>query len=291
MARKNIAEKQAAKARKQKIIVAVGGALFLALAALQGPGVLKELTGSKPAASTSTTAAPEPGSLKTGDAETATPATDGAAPVQAPSTANAKGPKAQLAGVTIAVEQEPEPAEGQLDSFNQFESKDPFKPQIDPEASPKASGTAATTSIVNRARAAAAQAGARAAGAGTPTAAGAGVVLGPSGPTTGTTGPAPADVAPTLAILRVNGKLVKVDLQGRFPADRTFVLSGLTGSTAKVGVVDGGYATGERTLTLRRGSRVTLVNTATGATYTIMLVYVGTGSDTVTGFSSQTTKK
>ena len=291
MARKNIAEKQAAKARKQKIIVAVGGALFLALAALQGPGVLKELTGSKPAASTSATAAPEPGSLKAADAETATPATDGAA-APAPSAANAKGPKAHLAGVTIAVEQEPEPVEGQLDSFNQFESKDPFKPQIDPEASPKASGTAATTSIVNRARAAAAQAGARAAaGAGTPTASSGGVVLGPSGTTTGTTGPAPAAVAPTLAILRVNGKLVKVDLQGRFPADRTFVLSGLTGSTAKVGVVDGGYATGERTLTLRRGSRITLVNTATGATYTITLVYVGTGSDTVTGFSSQTTKK
>jgi len=55
-----------------------------------------------------------------------------------------------------------------------------------------------------------------------------------------------------------------------------FQLVSLTGTTAKVAVAGGSYATGAATLTLKLNVPVTLVNTADGTRYTLELYPQGT---------------
>jgi hypothetical protein len=91
-----------------------------------------------------------------------------------------------------------------------------------------------------------------------------------------------------MAFIKVNGKLQRVDLKGRFPSsDRVFVLRALTGSLAKIAVAGGSFAGRDATLTLRVGHAVTLVNTATGVRYVVRLLFVGSTADRVAGFSAK----
>jgi len=135
-------------------------------------------------------------------------------------------------------------ASGQLLSFDRFDSKDPFVQQaIAPVAPPAAPPPAAKP---------------------------------PPPPA-----PAPKPVAPkpTSARISVNGTTELVGVSGGFPQeDPVFVLVSLTKTTAKVGIAGGSLSTGTATLTLRLGKKVTLMNTADGTRYVLLLVSVGDAS-------------
>ena len=124
MAKRSAQDTAAAKAKKQKLILIVGGVLFLAVAALQAPKLLKH---SSPPAQTAAPSAPA-----------ATPATVATGTVSA---VKVSGPRATavLAGVTIQGSGAPAADVGQLRSFSLFDPKDPFVPQASDEAPPAAS--------------------------------------------------------------------------------------------------------------------------------------------------------
>jgi hypothetical protein len=218
-----------AKAKRQKIILAVLGVVLVGVLAWQIPGVLA-IMNKKPAAPAATTAAPvapAPGVPAAGTPVSAVPS----------GTLVDSDPAAQAGG-------------GQLVSFDRFASKDPFQQQLGQRKAP-----------------AAAPAPAPARKTGTPSPGGSG-----SGSTPAPQPPAPAS-APTSARISVNGVAEQVDVGGTFPAeDPVFVLVSVTKTTAKVGISGGSLDTGSRAVTLRRGKKLTLQNTADGAQYELVLV-------------------
>ena len=61
-----------------------------------------------------------------------------------------------------------------------------------------------------------------------------------------------------------------------FPSDDpVFKLVSLTSSTAKVSVAGGSLSSGAPTVTLTKGKKVTLMNTADGTRYELVLVSIG----------------
>jgi hypothetical protein len=228
-----------ARARKQKILIAVLGVVFLAVMAYQAPTILGMFGGSSPeAAEPVATAPPAPAPLTPGTAGTPTPA---------------QGP-ATLIDSDVA----PEPANGQLLSFDRFESKDPFVQQVG-----RGGDTPAPSS-----------------GANPPAPAQKPPTLTPVAPPEAGTdappvrGPLPAVRAATIS---VNGNLSTVAVSGTFPeSDPIFRLVALTRKAAKIGIVGGAYASGSQTITLKKGGKpVTLMNTADGTTYVLRLVDTG----------------
>jgi hypothetical protein len=222
-----------AKARKQKIVAAVLGVLFLGVIVYQAPTILGLFGGgssevaTEPAPPPTTPAAPVPG-----------------APAPAP---------AAPAGSAELVDSDPAPAaaQGQLVTFDRFESKDPFVQQAEPR--PTTPARAAPAKPTKRQG-------------------------GPSLAVTKTDqqpGSQPTIVART-AKISVNGVSSDVTVGGTFPeADPIFKLVSLTKGAVKVGIVDGTYATGSQAITLRKGGKpVTLMNTADGTTYVLRLVDV-----------------
>ena len=89
-------------------------------------------------------------------------------------------------------------------------------------------------------------------------------------------------VPPTAAVISVNGKVSAVEVGAPFPVSKDSTLNGvfrlvsLTAKTAKIAVVGGSYTNGSNTLTLTVNSVVTLVNTANGRKYTLVLYPPGT---------------
>jgi hypothetical protein len=230
------------KARKQKILAACLGVVFLGVVAFQAPTILGMFKGS------SSTASSEPAPAPTA---TPIPVSAPAAPAPGGASAPAAAPTNELIDSDVA----PEPAHGQLVTFDRFESKDPFVQQIGKAGSSTASGGGAPAAPPNEERL-------------TP-------VTGPE--------PAPADepepAAPAVrtAKISVNGVSEDVAVAATFPeSEPIFKLVSLTGTTAKVGIVDGTYATGSPTITLKKGGKpVTLMNTADGTTYVLRLLAVG----------------
>jgi hypothetical protein len=89
----------------------------------------------------------------------------------------------------------------------------------------------------------------------------------------------------SVATIWVNGTDEAVDVKDKFPkADPTFVLLSLKPKVAQIGVVGGGF-TGGQTIALKMGQPLTLVNTATGARYTLKLLYSGSGPEQVQQFT------
>ncbi len=275
----------AAKQRKQKIFLAVAGVLFLGLAVIQGPKLMKQLKGSSdaaPAAQTTSTSTPS---------STTTPVTPGTpvVPGTVSSAPRVKAPKSattQLAGVYIVTEQPVAAGDGQLDSFSMFESKDPFVQQVDPNAHPDDGSGSSTSSSPSSTPSGGSDAGTgSSAGAGT----GTGSSLGGIGSSVdGTTGTQTAPAAPpVLALIRVNGVLSMVGLKNRFPkVEKSFVLRKLSRKgTAVIGVAGGSFAKGA-SLTLRVGRPVTLVNTATGTRFVVKLVWLGADASNLARFST-----
>lgn len=87
---------------------------------------------------------------------------------------------------------------------------------------------------------------------------------------------------PTTAVIAVNGRLASVVVGAIFPVTKdaatngVFRLVSLTAKAAKVAVVGGSYTSGKHALTLGVDSVVTLVNTADGKRYTLILYPQGT---------------
>jgi pyruvate/2-oxoglutarate dehydrogenase complex dihydrolipoamide acyltransferase (E2) component len=232
-----------AKARKQKILAACLGVVFLAVFAFQAPTILGIFKGG------SSTASSEPASTP---APAPAPAPAAPAPGAAPAPAPAGAPSGQLIDSDVA----PEPAQGQLVSFDRFESKDPFLQQVGKAGSGATSGGGGSKPAVPPEN----------------------ERLAPVDPvpTPAEEPAAPAPVTRT-AKISVNGVSDDVAVAGTFPeGDPIFKLVSLKGTTAKIGIVGGTYATGSQTITLRKGGKpVTLMNTADGTTYVLRLLDVG----------------
>ncbi len=233
--------------RKQLYVVIGLGVALLAIAALQAPRFLGG--GSSGAAPSSTTdALPTSSSAGTGS--------------NAVTFHKDKG--AVLAGVKFVSGVAPTPAPGQLASFSLFVRHDPFVQLVkDPDGS-SASQDGEPAGV----KASGGVKGVTASGS--------------SGSPTSST-PSPSQL--TNATIWVNGSDNAVQVKQHFPkSDPTFVLVGLKDKVAQIGVVGGSF-TGGGTIALKMGQTLTLVNTATGARYTLKLLYTGSQPEQVQQFS------
>jgi hypothetical protein len=238
-----------AKQRKQKIIAGVLGVVFVGLLAFQVPRLMKQLHPSAPPQVHHASATTTP----TGATPTlAAPTLAGGNATAAPST----GTDTSLASSGTSSVQD-----GTLASFSLFASKDPFAQQVSDEKSSASTGSAPSAS------------------SGSPASKGGRSGSGATG------GKAPA---PGSAVISVNGTLYSVAVGTDFPqASSTdpsivplFHLVSLTAHTAKVSIVGGSYANGAPTVTLTENKPVTLMNTADGTRYKLILKPVGTAVPT-----------
>jgi hypothetical protein len=232
-----------AKAKKQKIIAGVLGLVLVGVLAFQAPTILGAFGGGSSTASEPAATTPPP-------APAPAPATPGA-PAAAPA-APAPTPPGGSAEL-VDSDPVPAPAEGQLVTFDRFESKDPFVQQVSdtPAAGQAPAEPKAPAGDANDGQNAEGGEGSQ-----------------PEEQ------PVAATPAPRNATISVNGAEHVVAVGGSFPeGDPMFKLVSLKGRTARVGIVGGGYANGSATISLRRGGKpVTLMNTADGTTYVLRLV-------------------
>ena len=242
MARKNVADAAKAKAEKQKKI-AIGLIVVLALAGAYAVHTMMSLNSGGGAS-----AKPQVAVATTGSTPVAAPAVT--TPLPAAPTLSGAPPTGTAAaapnGSSQLVDAVPTSAgTGQLQSFSLFESKDPFN-----SAGPGSTSTGTKSSSTGTKH----------------------VTTKPP-----KTPPAPPTPPPTAAVISVNGTSESVTTGSNFPAaSPAFQLVALTGSTAKVAVAGGSYASGAQTVTLKVNTPVTLVNTADGTRYTLTLLPQGT---------------
>jgi hypothetical protein len=221
---------KAAKQRRKKFI-AIGGAVLLAvLLVIQVPRTMKMLHGGSAVPATSPTAT-----------ASETPA------ASAPQLASAATP-GELPDRNAA----PVPEDGQLMSFELFESKDPFVQQVvDADALDAPAASAQATQPAPTAQSSASQ---------------------PAASSSQATSTKTTDQRKLSAVIAVNGSQETVEVAHTFPADNpTFTLVSAKPSAAKIGIAGGRLAGGGRTVTLRIGRKLTLVNTADGTRYVIAL--------------------
>jgi hypothetical protein len=232
-----------AKQRKQKILAAVLGVVFLGIAGFQGPRMWKQLHPAPPPVSqTETTATPPAGTPSL-----AAPTLQGAEP--APATSGSG---------SLASSPAPALQEGQLASFSRFASKDPFAQQL---SDTKKSSSDSVSS---------------GSGAGAPKGRGAVPPVDGQEPTPGS------------AVISLNGTLYTVPVGTDFPqASATdssiiplFHLISVTAHSAKISIVGGSYSSGAGSVTLKENTPVTLMNTADGTRYKLILKPVGTNVPT-----------
>jgi hypothetical protein len=231
-----------AKAKRQKIIAGVLGLVLVGVLFLQAPKILGMFGGSS-------TTASEPAATPPPAPAAPAPATPGA---PAPAT-----PASAPTGTASLVDSDPAPVptDGQLVTFDRFESKDPFVPQVTDDPTGQTSAPSAPSAPTDRSAKT------------EPPKQGSG-----GANSTPQTASQPVSNAVTIA---VNGTRHEISSGSSFPEDDPiFRLVSLKRGTAKVGIVGGGYANGAPTITLEKGGkRVTLMNTADGTTY--VLRYVG----------------
>jgi uncharacterized membrane protein YgcG len=186
------------------------------------------------------------------DSVTTTTAT-GTPSLAAPTLRGAEQPTTDpTTGAPVAVSATPTVQDGQLASFSRFASKDPFSQQLsdDKSASPSSSSSG---------------------GAGSGSAGSGGTSSQPQIPS----GSKPQ---PGSAVISVNGTLYTVSTASDFPqANPLFHLVSVTAHSAKIAIAGGSYSSGAATVTLKENKPVTLVNTADGTRYTLILKPLGTG--------------
>jgi hypothetical protein len=269
-----------AKERKQKIFVAVGAAVLLLVFAFEAKSL--GLIGGKKAATAAPVTAPA------GTPTTPNSLTPPGLPGTTPAPTGTTGGGSGLVDTDVPVST----SEGQLVSFDVFETKNPFAPQVHDEST-TASAPAADTATADAGGSTAADtahADVPAPGATVtpPTAAPAGVTP-PAGetttptttPTPTTTGPSTTTTTPTTpaqaprktVTISINGRSERVAEDGTFPSGApVFRLVSFGKGAAEIGIVGGSYQTGDQTLTLERGKPVTLMNTSDGKRYKLELV-------------------
>ena len=260
MAAKRSQDIAAAKAKKQKIILIVGGVMLLAVAGLQGPKLLGHGSGSSAAPATGATAS-----------TTLVPVTGAGSTT----TASVKG-SAVVAGVALPRGAAVKVTTGQLSSFTLFAAKDPFVPKV----SDQITGTQAASGAADNQN-------------GTTPPAGSGQASSSSGSGGSSSAPTQAPATPAApapptvyATINLDGKPQQVQVKGQFPADNPlFVLRSLKKKEAKIGVAGGSFDNG-KPVTLKFGKSLTLVNTATGVRYELKLVYTGSQPEAIQGFTT-----
>jgi hypothetical protein len=242
-----------AKQKRQKVIAAVGAVILLALLAIQVPKVMKHNQ-------TPTSQAP------------ASPAPEATATTAVTPAAAALSPVSSLATAPVKA------ADGKLTSFSRFASKDPFKQQIQDtaqsdaeQAANRAAGSSAGSGSAAESR------GGASASSGTGSA-----PAGGSGSSSGSGSSTPR--FSVNAVISVNGTLMSVATGAQFPQPSAadpgavpfFRLVSQTATTAKIAIVGGSYSTGATTITLHVHKPVTLMNTADGTRYRLVLEPRGT---------------
>jgi hypothetical protein len=246
-----------AKQKKQKIIAAVLGVVFIGVLGFQGPRVWKQL---HPATTQATPSYNEKTST-TGTPTLAAPTLGGSeAPAATPST-----------GSSLASSSAPPVADGQLSSFSLFASKDPFAQQL--SDGPAASSSSGSSEGGSAGR----SAGTGSSGGGESSSSSSSS----SSPSSSGSASAPT---PGTAVISVNGTLYSVAVGNDFPqAGSTdasiqplFHLVSVTAHSAKISIVGGSYANGAAAVTLQENKPVTLMNTADGTRYKLILKPVGT---------------
>jgi hypothetical protein len=247
---KSLAEK---RVRRQKIFIAVGSVVLLAVLGFELPKMM--------------------GGKKGPEAVAPAPAvTPGAAPVV---------PVGKLPNTDQVVVQRDS---NQLISFGLFKSKDPFVQQL---STTPVGASAAPTPIPAPAGPTATPSDAPAGGSSpaTPAVVPPGVVVTPTqtpaSGSSGSTGTPPAPTpsaaaipAPTEALIATNGVCERVSVNGTFPMDENIfrlVAIAKDGKSVEVGIVGGSFDNGHPTATLKVGEKITLVNTADGTRYEIVL--------------------
>ena len=247
MAKKHV-DTLKAKQKKQKIVAAVLGVVFLGVLAFQGPRVWKQL---HPPASQATPSYNERTTTTTGTPSLAAPSLGGSeTPASTPSS---DGSLASAPATPVS--------DGQLSSFSMFASKDPFAQQLSED------GDTSTSS-----------------GSGSAGGASGGSSSGSGGSSSSGSGGSASAPTPGTAVISVNGTLYSVAVGNDFPeASPTdpsivplFHLISTTAHTAKISIVGGSYANGAPAVTLQENKPVTLMNTADGTRYKLILKPVGT---------------
>jgi hypothetical protein len=233
-----------AKAKRQKIIAVVGGVILVVLVAWRVPPVIALMNKKPPAQGSTPVTAPVPVAPIPG------------APVSPdvpPASSSGSGDLADSDPVPVA-------GPGQLVSFGRFVSKDPFAPQAGKRCADDNGASVACPASTP---------GSTAAKPKTPIKAPEPDVSEPDSM------PTPKSPAPGTgrAQISVNGQTEGVSVNTTFPsADPVFKLVSVSVKSAKIAVDGGSYATGAGAITLRKGEAVTLVNTADGTRYLVVLV-------------------
>jgi hypothetical protein len=257
-------ETAAAKAKKQKVILIVGGVALLGLGVLQGPKLLDRGTPAETVVAEPADAASEG---QTDGAPEAVVAA-GTTPAGGNVVVAAANTGAVVAGVALPRKSTVRPATSQLASFTLFEFKDPFVPQdggndADAETSPAQDAPPPSSDTP--------------AGSGEGTSSTTG-----SGEQASQGKPLPI----VYATIDLDGKPQQVTVKDKFPAkEPLFVLRSLNAKQAKIGVAGGSFDDGTA-VTLRKGKSITLVNTATGVRYVLKLVYTGASPEVLEEFTT-----
>ena len=229
---------RAAKERKQKIFVAVGGLLLLAMLAFQLPKIL---------GGSSSSVAPTTETTATGDT-TGTPA---------PGPASTQTPVAlRDTDVRLAV------SPGKLSSFTLFSKKNPFLQQVAP---PSPFATSAPV-----AGAAPSPAGDMPVKDETPK-----TPVPSEGFTVGGT---PVAAVTVISVNGGRQALVPGAAFPAVDPVFVLVAEQSDAKSVVIGIAGGAYESGAKTTKLRVGKPIVLVNTATGARYRLVLVAVGNGA-------------
>jgi hypothetical protein len=238
--------------RTKKVAIALGVVFVAVLAYEVLPLVMHKGGSSAAAAPAATTATSTPAAPTTG---TPTPTTGTPAPTT-PLTGTAVAAVAPTPATTTLTnsDQAPKVGKDQLHTFSRFTGRDPFAQQIIDAAvvQPNASGQDGNSTQIGS--------------SGAP---------GATGTTAAVTHHQPTR---TLAVtgaarIAVDGRVQVVRVGASFPsANPLFRLVSVTNGVAKVGIATGSYSSGAKTVSLRTGRSLTLVDTADGIRYQIRLV-------------------
>jgi hypothetical protein len=246
-----------AKAKRQKVMLAVGSVLLLGLLAFQVPRTMKMMksptassSSSPPTTSTSTTA---------GSTPLAPPSLDGSSTATTSASTAVSTASQSTDGVSDPSNPLP-PSSGQLVSFSKFKSKDPFHQQISDcgsDSTPTGASCGSNTASA------------------TPKAVSAQKPSSGSTPSASlfTGGSKPPGAKLTRATISVNGVATSVNVGRSFPAAApVFTLVSLTSGAAKIGIAGGSYENGAAAISVTKGQAVTLMNTADGTRYVLRFV-------------------
>jgi hypothetical protein len=241
------------RVRRQKIFIAVGSVVLLAVLGFELPKVM----GHKNAVS----AAPA-----------ITAATPGVGTPAVPVVPAGTLPNTDRVAVVRDT--------NQLISFGLFKSKDPFVQQISDSpapstsAAPKPPPAPAAKPTPIPAPPLVPPGLVPPAGAAPPAAPPAAPGATTTAPTTTTPTPTPAAAVPTDALIATNGVCERIAPNGTFPSDENIfrlVSIARSGKSVEIGIVGGSFDSGKPTATLKLGDKLTLVNTADGTRYVIAL--------------------